>query len=172
MAPAGEFLNLVTHSGSGSFAVRHAGSSPASRTIFISPQPRLPHTRMHPAHPMCWKTIWQKTKKEAAGKMRGKPCHLKEGANWRREWELNPPEPVLQTVALAARPSRHCKAIILLYPGIRKNQVRNRFFTEKTCGRGGQRRLRSSLGSNTSFSLHSRSSTHVFHFPACISRNL
>ena len=25
---------------------------------------------------------------------------------WRREWELNPPEPVLQTVALAARPSR------------------------------------------------------------------
>ena len=26
---------------------------------------------------------------------------------WRREWELNPPEPVLQTVALAARPSRH-----------------------------------------------------------------
>ena len=34
MAPAGEFLNLVTHSGSGSFAVRHAGSSPASRTIF------------------------------------------------------------------------------------------------------------------------------------------
>ena len=38
----------------------------------------------------------------------GEPCRLKEGANWRREWELNPPEPVLQTVALAARPSRHC----------------------------------------------------------------
>ena len=135
MAPAGEFLNLVTHSGSGSFAVRHAGSSPASRTIFISPQPRLPHTRMHPAHPMCWKTIWQKTKKEAAGKMRGKPCHLKEGANWRREWELNPPEPVLQTVALAARPSRHsmCSIYYILASG--KNQAGNRFFRKKTRAR-------------------------------------
>ena len=30
----------------------------------------------------------------------------KKTKKWRREWELNPPEPVLQTVALAARPSR------------------------------------------------------------------
>ncbi len=39
---------------------------------------------------------------------------------WRREWELNPPEPVLQTVALAARPSRHRYIVSLNIPRFSK----------------------------------------------------
>ena len=73
----------------------------------------------------------EQDKKAAAGKMRGKPCRLKEGANWRREWELNPPEPVLQTVALAARPSRHCCALRLLYPRLAENSSAEPFFLLK-----------------------------------------
>ena len=76
-----------------------------------------------------------KDKKEAAGEMRGNPVASRRGQKWRREWELNPPEPVLQTVALAARPSRHqCNERIYYIPMSEKNQARNRFFSEKPDG--------------------------------------
>ena len=67
--------------------------------------------------------------------MRGNPVASRRGQKWRREWELNPPEPVLQTVALAARPSRHqCNERIYYIPMSEKNQARNRFFSEKPDG--------------------------------------
>ena len=44
---------------------------------------------------------------------------------------MNPPEPVLQTVALAARPSRHCCAVSLLYPRLAEKSSAEPFFLLK-----------------------------------------
>ena len=63
--------------------------------------------------------------------MRGNPAASRRGRNWRREWELNPPEPVLQTVALAARPSRRCCAVSLLYPRLAEKSSAEPFFLLK-----------------------------------------
>ena len=72
-----------------------------------------------------------KDKKEAAGEMRGNPVASRRGRKWRREWELNPPEPVLQTVALAARPSRHYFCNDFTIPLFRENASRKPFFLLK-----------------------------------------